>query len=177
MTAMPSVTSRIPGAGNDRVADGPADAWPATADQRPDRRFDELVHGPGGEVRQPARPATPRRRTATRRGPVATPVQRCGERPVLRATGVPAPRLASPVVRTAVRHDRRRGTVGAASSTGSQRSATTAPTPWRLTDRGLAVVMAVGLVLVVASVVAVVTTAITVTSEDYRPATGVQQHA
>lgn len=170
MTAMPSVTTRMPDAVNDRARTEPTGTS--------DRRFDQLVRDLEGARRTVrTRPATPRRRTATRRGPVATPVQPCGERPALRASGVPGPRLVSPAVRTAVRHDRRRGAVGTASSTGSQRSATTAQAPWRLTDRGLAVVMAVGLVLMVASVVAVVSTAITVTSEDYRPATGVQQRA
>lgn len=44
---------------------------------------------------------------------------------------------------------------------------------WRLTDRGLALIMIVGLALAVAAMVAITTTAITVTSPDYQPASSV----
>ena len=139
------------------------------------RRFDQLVEELRGASRRDvgSRTKGPRRPNATRRGPVAVPVQRRAERPVVRSTGVAGPRLATDPVRRAVRHDQR---VRCPQAARVARPAVTAST-WRLTDRGIAVVMAIGAVLMVAAVVAVVTTAVTVTSEDYRPAAGVEQHA
>lgn len=44
------------------------------------------------------------------------------------------------------------------------------PTTWRLTDRGIAAIMVVGLMIMVAAATVIGLTAFTVTSEDYRPA-------
>lgn len=139
------------------------------------RQFDSLVGGLGIDG-QPRVDESPKRRrpTATRRGPIAAPSR--VQRPTLRATGVAGPRVAAPPVRQAVRHDARPGARRSTAGTRS-RAAATGPATWRLTDRGVAVVMLIGLVLMVASAVAVVSTAITVTSEDYRPTAGVQQQA
>lgn len=89
--------------------------------------------------------------TASQRGPVARPLVRAGDRRGQRPAGVAAPRVV------------RRPQPVVAASPG-----------WRLTDRGLAVVMALGLVLVAIALSVVVSTALTVTDDNYRPTASVR---
>jgi hypothetical protein len=90
-----------------------------------------------------------------------------GVRPVSRSSaGVAAPTLGTPrQLRTGVRgcasesrYRPRTVVVGEAASAG-----------WRLTNRGIAVVMIVAAVLAAAAITVITATAITVTSEDYHP--------
>ncbi|MFW6599938.1 hypothetical protein ACQBAU_10585 [Propionibacteriaceae bacterium Y2011] len=118
-----------------------------------------------------------RRRTATRRGPV---LRVAGSRSTERPGGVCPPQLtgaglgsASLTAEVLTPH-RRAGhapvsPVRTARAAGAARTrVAAAPAEWRLTDRGIAVVLSIGLVLVVAALVAVVGTAWTVTSADYQ---------
>ena len=90
-------------------------------------------------VRQRPGEARPSRGSGRARGPLTRPT-----------TGVAPPRL------------RPAGSVGA-------RGCVAEPAPLRLTDRGIAVIIVAGLMLVVASLVVIGATAARVTSENYRP--------
>jgi hypothetical protein len=47
---------------------------------------------------------------------------------------------------------------------------------WRLTNRGIAVIMVAGAVLAAAALTVITATAFTVTSDDYRPASSAVSH-
>lgn len=96
----------------------------------------------GRAVPTPVRPR-PRHRPGRGSGRAGGPVTRP-------AAGVAPPRL------------RAAGAVGS-------RACVAEPAPLRLTDRGIAVIIVAGLMLVVAALVVVGATALRVTSENYRP--------
>lgn len=97
------------------------------------------------------RPRVRRRPTSSRRGPIAVPVS--GTR---RPGGVPAPTLAAG---SRVHGPQAHGRAGGSDSD-----------TWEWTDRGLAVVMGLGLMVVLAALVAIVTVTLDVTSGDDRAA-------
>jgi len=93
-------------------------------------------------------PARPGRRTGRGTGPAARPARRPGASPVVR-TAIPAGRSC---------------TVAAPTPAPSR---PTAPSTWRLTDRGIALVLVTGLLIATAALAVVGLTAVRVTSEHY----------
>ncbi|GAA3610759.1 hypothetical protein GCM10022236_10560 [Microlunatus ginsengisoli] len=88
------------------------------------------------------------------------------------ASGVRAPRLRSAAASAQPRACRSTPApptrIRAASAAGVSSAATAAP--WRLTDRGIALVLVAAAMLAVAALAVVIPTALQVTGEDYRPA-------
>lgn len=87
----------------------------------------------------------------------------------------PRPRRAGPGVGPAARPRRVRFSSPAVAGPGARACEVAPPVPqqpsrsWRLTDRGMAVVLVVAAALVAASIVVVALTALQVTSESYHP--------
>jgi hypothetical protein len=112
-----------------------------------------LIEAPG-DRRERTRESRPSRGSARSVRPVARP-----------ATVVAPPQIGRPAVRS----------ISAARACRSEPRATARPVSraveagWQLTNRGIAVVLITGAVLVAAAVTVITATALTVTSEDYRP--------
>ena len=92
-------------------------------------------------------------------------------RPTARSlTGVAAPQVQPRTLRTA--------TARSCDVVAPERrlTATAAVAGWRLTNRGIAVIMVAGAVLAAAALTVIAATALTVTSEDYQPTSSAVAH-
>lgn len=111
---------------------------------------------PTAERRAPVRslrsvPTTDRRRPSRGSARAVRPVGRA-------TTGAPAPSLRRPEVQAR-----------SCRSEVTRRMPAAAEATWRLTNRGIAVIMVTGAMLVAAALTVITATALTVTAEDYRP--------